>query len=324
MKSISIKEIAKLANVSTATVSRVINNTGNVNEDKRKLVMDAIEQTNYSPNKIAQSLFSNSSKIIGYIVPNITNPYFSELGRFLEMRAFEKGYHIILCNSNNDYNKEVDYIKNLNAMNADGVILITDNPKADYKTNLKTVVIDRKIETTEDYFSIRANHYKGSYLATKHLFESGCKKLVYLGPTESISSAVERFKGYTDFCEEHSITPNFIKCDFVFDDAVFKTQLLLNKFKNVDGIVCSNDVIAMACYKILFANGISVPNDIKIIGYDNILDSYMVTPSITTIAQPIKQLAEKAVDVMIDLINDKKPLEDELIFGVELIKRQTT
>ncbi len=325
MSKYSVKKIAELSNVSTATVSRVLNNPASVSEAKRNKVLEIIEKTNYTPNQVARSLFTNSSKIVGYIVPNITNPFFSELGRYLEQTAFDKGYHVVLCNSNNSYEKEKFYIKNLEAMNADGIIIITNNTHLTHKTILPKITIDRDLESeNNNSISIRSDHYKSGEIATNHLYSLGCRNIAFLGPFNRISSGKLRYKGYEDFCVSNNLDIIKQNCSYSFEDGIKQAKTLIKKNNKIDGIICANDIIAMACYKILFENSIKVPTDIKIIGYDNILGSHQVTPALTTIAQPIENIAETTINYIIQMIEKKEIKNRQVIFPVKLIERETT
>ncbi|ONI39794.1 hypothetical protein AN639_10550 [Candidatus Epulonipiscium fishelsonii] len=324
LKNYSIKEIAKLANVSSATVSRVINNSSYVEEEKRQRVIKVIQETNYIPNKVARSLFKHSSQIIGYIVPSITNPFFNELGRYIEQIAYQSNYHIILCNSNNNYEAELEYIRNLQAMNVDGLILTTTNTNLKYKTTMPVISIDRGFDYENNLVSIRSDHYTSGYLAAEHLYETGCKNMVFLGPFNTISTAKLRLQGYQAFCIENQLEARSLECGYEFEDGLKAMEILLKKYKNCDGIVCANDIVAIACYKILYNNNLKVPYDIKLIGYDNILSSEQVTPSLTTIEQPIEEIAKNAMKYMIDIIEKKEIVQKNIVLPVKLIKRETT
>ncbi len=320
-----IKQIAELSGVSPATVSRVINGTGKVEESKKTRVLQVIEKTNYVPNKIAKSLFSKSSKILGYIVPNITNPFFNEVGRYMEQYAFEKGYHLILCNSNNNPEKEIEYMRNLISMNCDGIIIITNNTKnaeASYAPQIPIVVVDRDLKNPINCITVKSNHKQGGRLAVEHLYERGCKNIAYLAPIEEYSPGILRYNEYLKFCKEKGLDEITVDCKFLFEDGLVNTRELLDKYPYVDGIICANDLVAMATYKVLYERGLT--DKVKIIGYDNILGSVRVTPSLTTIGQPIEELGKIAIKELIEQIENKTLKQKEIVLPTELIIRQTT
>ena len=170
----SIRDVAKIAGVSPATVSRVMNGTANVNEEKRQRVEAAIEKTGFCPNELARALYKKSSKIIGVIVPDIENPFFSELAKAVEDEAFQNGYRMLLCSSGNNAEKEMQNIQMLVQMKADGVIIMTNS--VDTGKVLKTcpvpvVLVDRTLQNVNEKAVVKSDHYKGGYLAAEHLVQ---------------------------------------------------------------------------------------------------------------------------------------------------------
>ncbi len=323
-KSNNIRAIAALAGVSPATVSRVINGTSPVDEEKRQRVLDAIEQTEYVPNQIARSLFLKSSRILGYIVPNITNPFFGEIGRCIEEIAFARNYRVILCNSNGDIAKEKEYVQMLQSMNADGVVMITNSSKVQYGIPLPCVVIDREFDSGSKVFTIRSAHSEGARIAAQHLYDLGCKCIVCMSQSDGISSAMQRYEGFVEFCREHALPARVVECGYDFDDGIRRTRELLETYPEVDGILAANDIAALAVYRVLSQAGKRVPQDVRLVGFDNIGVSGLVTPSLTTVAQPIREIGQLAANYIIDIVEGKQPPERSVILPVTLIKREST
>lgn len=323
---VSIREVAKLADVSPATVSRVINGTANVNKEKYERVMKVMDETGFKPNEVARSLFKKSASLIGIIVPNIQNPFFNEMARVIEHEAYSNNYKIMFCNSDNDVEKEKNYMELLSRMNADGIILFS-NQLGDKMSvenyNIPIVVLDREVELVNQITSITSDNYKGGRLAMEHLLECGCEHIVYLRGLQNISSAKNRFEGYLSVCKEHGIVPRYIDCSYSYHAGLEKTKELLETYPEVDGIVACNDMAAIGAYKSLTKAGYKVPEDIQIVGFDNIDLSRLMTPEFTTIAQPITQMGEFAVKVLLDYI-EKREIKKSYLFDVELIKRETT
>lgn len=323
---VKISDVAKLAGVSPATVSRVINGTAKVDEGKRKRVLEAISETGFKPNEIARSLFRKSSKIIGYIIPNIENMYLSEIGRAIEMEAFKNGYKMVLCNSEGKPEKEIEYINMLESMNADGIIITTNNDDINNKIKncrIPVVGLDKKPMDIYDA-TIQGNNYLGGRLATEHLIKCGCKKIVQMKGPDRYSSAIERFQGYIDVCKENNINPLFIESHYDFSDGLENAKELLRKFPDVDGILAASDMVAFSVYKVLYEMGKHVPEDVKIIGFDGIYLGNLMTPSLTTIAQPISEQGRLAARIIIDIVEKGEEPIKENIFPVSLKIRQTT
>ena len=321
----SIREVAKLAGVSPATVSRVINGTANVDDEKKQRVLKVINETGFRPNELARALFK-SSKIIGVIVPNIENPFFSELAKAIEEEAYENGYKMLLCNSNNNEEKELMNIQMLNQLKADGLIMVTDsnNTIKNLEDNgFPVVLVDRKLSKINEIAIVESDNYSGGKIATKHLIECGCKNIVCMKGPQNISSAKQRYLGYQDICKEYGIKEQYIECGYSYDIGLIKAEELITKYPDVDGIIASNDMVAISVYKTLTQKGYNIPEDIQIIGFDNIKFSCLFTPEITTVAQPITKIGKKATQIIIQY-RDGHNIERENIFDVELIERQTT
>lgn len=172
----SIREVAKLAGVSPATVSRVMNGTANVNEEKKKRVEALIKETGFQPNELARALYKKSSKMIGMIVPDIENPFFSELAKAVEDTAYQNGYRILLCSSGGDEEKEAVNIQMFNQLRADGIVVMTncaETGKVLEDCPIPVVLVDRKLDGFNENAFIEADNYKGGYLALEHLVQCG-------------------------------------------------------------------------------------------------------------------------------------------------------
>lgn len=322
----SIREVAKLAGVSPSTVSRVMNGTANVDEEKKKKVLDAIAETGFKPNELARALFKKSSKIIGVIVPNIENPFFSELARAIEEESYQNGYKVLLCSSGDNAEKELMNIQMLNQMKADGIVIMTNSDKTGEviaKCSLPVVLMDRKISGGDEIAFIESDHYKGEKMATEHLIHCGCKNIACIrGPIE-LSSGQQRYKGYSDVCEQYGMEEKYVDCTYDYDAGMKAAAELIQRYPDVDGIIACNDMTAISTYKILKEAGYKVPEDVQIVGFDNVNFSRIFTPELTTIAQPITEMGRAAVEIIIRH-REGLPFQKENIFDVRLIERQTT
>ncbi|MDO5702034.1 MAG: LacI family DNA-binding transcriptional regulator [Lachnospiraceae bacterium] len=323
---ITIREIAKLAGVSPATVSRVMNGTAKVDEEKKQRVEKAIRDTGFKPNKLARALFKQSSGLVGLILPDIQNPFFSELARTIEEEAYDAGLHIVLCSSGNYTAKEKANIRMLEQMKADGIILITNSSYTGEMIgtcSLPVVVVDRHIAGCGEIAYIEADHYKGGSMAAAHLIMKGCRDIVMLRGPQEYASGVMRFKGYQDVCREHGLTEKFINTRYNYQAGLKAAEEMLKKYQVPDGIVAANDMVAISAYKVLRTKGIRVPEDVQIIGFDDIGFSSLVSPEITTIHQPITEMGKRAVEIVLKHAAGE-PFEEENIFDVSLIERETT
>lgn len=322
----TIREVARLAGVSPSTVSRVMNGTANVDGEKKQRVLEAIGQTSFQPNELARALYKKSSKIIGLIVPNIENPFFSELARVIEAAAFHHGFRLLLCNSNNDTEKERININMLAQMKADGIILITNSGETGQMIadcTLPVVIVDRHVPDTGEIAFIESDHYAGGRLATQCLVDCGCRRIVCLRGPQIFTSGVLRFRGYQDVCRENGIAERFIDCEYSFVSGRSAAEKLVEAFPDVEGVVAANDMVAISVYKVLRSRGIRVPEDVQIVGFDDIGFSTLVSPEVTTIRQPVLEMGRRAVDIIYRFGNGQA-FERESVFDVQLIERETT
>ena len=321
-----IRDVAKLAGVSPSTVSRVMNGTARVDDEKRQKVERAILETGFKPNEVARSLYKRSSKIIGILVPNIINPFFNELAGAVEEECDRRGYRLTLCNSNDDLEKEKRNLSLLERMNADGVILMTNMDEIHKEVGncrIPVVMIDRQIEGGKEIACIQSNHYQGGRMSMEHLLECGCRHIVQMSGPLHLSSARKRHQGYLDVCGERGIEPACIEGNYSFESGTEMAERLLEKYPDTDGIIAANDMVAISVYKELHRKGIRVPEDIQLIGFDNISLSSLFTPEITTIAQPIKRMGQDAVRMLTEYVAGAQ-INRNKVFDVKLIKRDTT
>lgn len=322
----TIKMVAMEANVSVATVSRVLNNNGYVNEDTRQNVLQAIEKFNYKPNAVARSLFKKESKTIALIVPNIQNPFFPEIARAVEDLISSKDYTLILCNSDDHEWKERKYVDVMKQKYVDGIIIVTSTATPNYLENsgIPIVSLDRFIN--EDIPLVSVNNRAGARLAVSYLKSIGCNKIAHVqGPME-IYNARERYYG---FLGEVEAEPWFCKTlivdgDFNLEKTKEVTKQLLTTHPDIDGIFAGNDYMAIGVIKAAQEMGVKVPEDISVIGFDGIDLCHLTTPEITTIKQPIYQIGRVAAKLLFDLIEGKHVGEIHHELDVELDIREST
>lgn len=323
---VSIREVARLAEVSPATVSRVMNGTAKVDEEKAQRVWRVVRETGFVPNEVARSLYKKSSKIIGLIVPNIENPFFNQMAKAIESEAYSNGYRVTLCNTDDSVEKEKANIQMLTRMNADGIILMTTDeeiqPEID-KCNIPVVILDRRVAKSEGMVYIQSDHYQGGRIAAEHLIQCGCKNIVNVKGPQAFSSGRARYRGYRDICGEYGLDEQCVECDYNFHDGLRAAEEILQKYPNADGIIACNDMVAISIYKVFHKAGISIPERVQLIGFDNIELSYLMTPELTTVAQPTHEMGKKAMEMIIESI-DQKLEKRESTFAVELIQRETT
>lgn len=322
----SIREVAKRAGVSPATVSRVINGTARVDEEKRERVEKAIEETGFRPNELARALYRKSSKIIGVIVPDIENPFFSELAKAIEKEAYEQEYRILLCNSDDQKEKELANLQMLAQLQADGVILMTNTGEKSQSyeaVSMPIVFVDRRSDEMGQTSVIEADHYAGGKLAAEHLIACGCRKITCIRGPQELSSGKKRYEGYREVCRQYSMKERFVDSTYKYEDGGKAAEEVLRRYPDTDGIIACNDMTAVSVYKVLQKRGYRVPDDIQIIGFDGVKFGRFLTPELTTVAQPIKEMGKCAVQMILGTVKEL-PRDREMKFPVMLIKGETT
>ncbi len=320
----NIKDVAKRANVSVATVSRVINSKGYVNEHTKQLVLQAIEELNYVPNEIARSLYRKSSKIIGVIIPDLSNEFFNHMMAGLEEVILQHGYKTMLCTSREDIEREKEYLQMFSTNKVDGLVLCSNSPDITSFINLDIpiVALDRII--TKDIPSVSADNYMGGILAAKRLIRSQCKNIVQFRGPATLAPTNERCNGFLEVLnKEQTVRVHTIELNFNETDEMEIYKFLITH-PQIDGIFAGSDVIAAQCMRCLKKLGRVVPDDVQIIGYDNISLCEFTDPTITTIAQPILSMGQIAAETLFKLINEEEISQRHIILPVELIEREST
>lgn len=335
-KNISIKEIAKLSDVSVATVSRVINNNGRFSEDTRLKVMKVIKETNYTTNSVAKSLRMKKSNTIGILVPDISNAFFANVVQEIENFLFDKGYSTIICNTDRSEEKELVYLRMLEGKMIDGLIVISGVKKFGIESmekNIPLICIDRKPQENQNTVLIESNHYQGGFIATEELINKGCKNIAIIIHRGFLSSSKERLAGYKAALKKHHIKFNEkniidIKITGKYSRTEVAKKAVIDKVKEgnqYDGIFALNDRLAIGAIHAASELGMKIPDEIKIIGFDNDPISKYCYPRLTTIKQDNTSLAQHACNSLLSLINDSSSkIEKHQVIPVSLVTRETT
>ncbi|MCF7925831.1 MAG: LacI family DNA-binding transcriptional regulator [Candidatus Izimaplasma sp.] len=319
----TIKDVAKKANVSVATVSRVINNTGYVNHETRKMVQDAIDALGYVPNELARSLFRKTSNIIALIVPHISTYFFAELIEAIEDAVTKKGYKLMIFNSKDDIGLEKKYINVISQYNIDGLILVanTRTVKSYMDLDIPVLTIDHILD--ESIPSITSNNVLGGELAAELLLKSNPKKVIHFRGPSDLITVVDRAKGFYQVMDQKNVDVYTFDLDFKTPD-INDIEMFIKKHPDVDGIFCSSDIIAIYAISVLQRLNYKIPDDVEIVGFDNIELANVLFPKLTSIAQPIDDIGTYAINNLMALIHKKKLKQKHIMLPVMLIERDTT
>ena len=332
-KKVTIKEIAELAGVSRTTVSRVLSGGVFVSKNTKDRILKIIEEKEYKPSIIAQSLRTHRTRTIGLVLADIENPYYSRVAKGVIDAAEAKRYNVILCNSNNDIKLEERDIRTLMERGVDGLLLTTVELKMKTIEDLRDkgfpfLLIDCKLDIPGVNYVVNDDYY-GAELATEYLIKLGHKKIFFLG-NRKLLSLKERFRGFKNTLKRHNIEGSgsfvpkkFINMDNTYDiDGIIK--YLINGQENVTAIFAGNDYLAVKSIESITGSGIKVPEDISVIGYDNIKISSMIKVPLTTIRQPKYLLGKLAAEQLLEILENKSNMKvRRVILRPELVIRQS-
>ena len=328
----TINDVASLAGVSKATVSRVINNNPGVSTELEQRVKKAIEELSYRPNKLAQALKARNTNSIGLIVPSVENPVFAQLTRVVENTAQKYGFATILCNSEGDIEKEAECIRLLLEKQVDGIIfdaigVYSDTFQEVLKHHVPFVLVGRKIDNFP-VANVNVDNRLGGYLATSHLIKTGCKRIVFMqAEHEALSAVNQRFLGYRDALDEHALPLDeklMPKTRLTFESGARATEELLDQKVPFDAIFAANDLLALGCLDMLIERGIRVPEQVSIIGYDNIAFGGMARPRLSTVSNSVNTISVEAVKCVLRHIYSDNARTEEICFNPQLVLRQST
>ncbi len=329
---VTLKDIAKIAEVSTATVSKVINGKDHdIGEATIKRVQGIAQELNYRPNSLARSMKTKVTRTIGLIIPDVRNPFFTDLARGAEDSAHERGYSMLFCNSDDDLEKEMSYIDTLVEKQVDGIALAAatkrDKKKEEkFKVPLPIVTLDRDVFFQGVKGHIHTDNEKGAFDAVSYLISLGHHRILFLSGRLDINIAIQRMKGYRRALMEAGIEFDeklLVDGPFTFEfgyDAIHSAPL----DPTVTAIFCGNDLIAFGAIKALKELNIRVPKDISIMGFDDIYLASINTPGLTTVRQPSYQMGYLTVQRLIDFIEGIEHADSTLDIKLELVLREST
>jgi DNA-binding LacI/PurR family transcriptional regulator len=326
----SLKDVAALAGVSPSTVSRVINGTMFVTEETRQRVEAAIEAVDYRPNLLAQSLRLKVTKNIGLLVPEIAHPSFNLVIKYIEESASRRGLNLLIFNTHNDYAREAVAIDMLLRQKINGIIFsrVSDESHVvnmSRTTETPMVVIDRALHN-EKIPNVILDNYRAGVMAAEHLIACGCTRIATITGNFKIGLCRERFQGFRDTLERHDLVFDralLHEGEFTYKNGVAGVSRFLEQGLRFDGLWGHNDLIAAGAISTLLRRGIRVPDDVAVMGMDDVQFASMYFPSITTIAQPYKELCEKAVEYIDKLTSGQEIERFQVLLPPTLVVRES-
>lgn len=334
-KEITIYDLAKELQISVATVSRALNDDNAVSKKTKKKIFELAEEWGYRTNNFARNLKNQRTNTIGVIVPRLNSYFMSTVIAGIESMANNEGYNLIITQSSESFEKEISSAKTMFNNRVDGLLvsLSYDNENLDHyaqfsKKNIPVILFDRGNES-HDFTNIFIDNQKAGYEATKHLLEQGCKRIVHITAKSNLKVYADRLTGYKKALAEHNIPVKkeyIIACN-LSQEAGSEAALAMLKLKaKPDGVFVANDNCAVGCMLTLKENGISIPNDIAVVGFNNDPVSKVIEPNLTTIDYPGYKMGEVAAYHLINHLKGSAPTNatDTIVLRSELVVRNSS
>lgn len=312
----TIREVARLANVSPTTVSHVLNNTRRVSPDVRDRVLRVVQSIHYQPNALARSLRRGETHTLGLVLPDSANPFFAEIGRSIEAAAFQSGFSVILCNSESNPEKEMFYLDVMARKRVDGILLVSAGISPAHLEEFRSrgipvVAMDRDFAGLDIDTVLSDNQY-GAVLATRHLMALGHRRIACITGPSGISPSAQRATGYARALEEARlpIDPNLVvRGDFRPESGWRAARTLFSLKSPPDAIFACNDMMAIGVLRAASELGLRIPVDAALVGFDDIELSAYTHPALTTVSQDKTGLAATAVQFLVERITSDNRLE---------------
>ncbi len=313
----TIADVARLAKVSKTTVSRYLNNQaqGHMSAETGRKIQAAIKELHYNPSAVAQSLKKKCTNMIGLVVHDLTNPFLHHLVLGVETELQGSGMSLLICSSHMDLDEEIGCVEMLNQRQVDGILLVGLNYPIEHilkvRSRVPIVLLERDAPNGE-FDSLKIDNTTGVYQAVEHLIGKGHIKIAHIRGPQGAVPAMERYEAYKKCLLEHGITPDdrlVLQGDYKLNGGYEAMAEFMRRTDKPTAIFCANDVMAMGVVRYALEKGISIPKDVALVGYDDIDMVTMITPALTTVRQPVLQLAKKATRILLDRIQSEKESE---------------
>jgi LacI family transcriptional regulator len=337
-ETVTIKDIARALGLSTSTVSRALRGSYEISPETKKLVLEYAEKINYRPNPIALSLKERKSRSIGVVVSEIANTFFSQAINGIESIAYNRGYHVIISQSHESYEREKVTVQHLASRSVDGLLVSLSNETTDlshlkqlHDKGLPMVFFDRITDEINTH-KVTANNVKGAFDATEHLIKKGFHRIAHVTNSPNLSITKERLQGYKEALEKNNLPYDEKLVHYCFHGGMIyaeiedEIQKMFSAKNKPDAIVTASDRITTSCMTALKAAGKKVPQDIAIIGFTNTNIADLFNPPLSAIRQPAFDMGQTATEMLIQIIESKRPVTEfqTRILETELFVRESS
>ena len=330
MKNVTIKDVAKVVGVSYSTVSRALSGSPEISEETRKRILEVCREMNYTPNTVARAMVKKNTMLLGLIVTDVNNPFMSELAYYIDRQAHEHGYNILLSNSSKDKDQEREIFELMMGHQVDGIILCPCGPDSsealtELTNRVPTVFFGENLrEIPESYISV--DNYRGGEMGTEYLYELGHRNILYFGKRRNSTTHQLRAEGYEHACKALGITPHFYNNTFnstSIPNGYLMAKQLFSEPRDYTAIFASTDTNALGILQAAEEAGIRIPEDISLLGFDNIRDASLPRIELTTIEQPLRMLSSVAMDCLLQKIQNEQAGYSHRILYPNLVVRKS-
>lgn len=331
MRKVTIKDVAKTAGVSRQTVSRAINDKGEISPETKERVLAAVEKLGYRPNRLAQSMITRQSMTIGLVVPDITNLFFPEVARGVQDAGRENGYNILLCNTDDDPEEEIINLRSLQDHQVDGIIIVSsladEENLAKFADGFAPIVLFNRAFSHPNVSLIMTDNKRGGYLATEHLISLGHRRIGMIAPHSSQESKAKRVQGYQEALRAVGIEPDpdlIVREANTLHGGYQGMKKLLSENPEITAIFTYNDLLALGAMRACWDAGRRIPEDIAIIGFDDISLASMVTPSLSSIHVDKYELGRLSLMRLLSVLSHSENALEPLSLSLDLVVREST
>ena len=331
-RTLSIKDIARLSGVSAATVSHVMNKKGRYSKETEEKVNRIISQYGFQTNRAAKSLKSASSNMVGLILPNLKNNFFSAIAVEAEHMFDEQDYSLLICTTENDPEKEIRYFHKLDSLQVDGIMCISAQKMLDSSLltrDIPVVLIDRTPVNTKQYHIVDSDAEEGIYNVTRLMIQRGHRHIIFISSYLASYVPTSRSHGYVRAMQEKLLPcgPDTI-IQLPKGESLEQAEVgvldYISRGNPVDAIICTSDNQAIGAMTALKRLNLRIPEDVAVVGFDNQIQSSLCTPALSTLARDPHEMAERASDVLLRLIRGEEDVPERITIGTHLIERETT
>lgn len=316
-----MSEVAERAGVSTATVSRVLASSPVVRPEYRERVLRTVEQLGYRPNRLASNLRRQRAEMIGIVVSDVENPHFTQMVRKVEDAAYRRGWRVLLCNTDEDGGKQRSYLEVLAAERVSGVILSTTNPAGPEIAELSDsgvplVAFDRTVDDARAD-AVVSDNVGGTRLATEHLLDAGHARVGFVGGPIETETGADRLRGYESAMEEAGAEPRWADGHYRIDGGSRAAEELL-RHDPPTALVVANNLMTIGVLRALRSRGLRVPQDVALVAIDDPFWAELMDPPLTTLAQPVRRMADSAVEFLFERIRSRRNEARKIVFNFDL------